>query len=266
MQEEAAEDTPSDDSATPEPLRRQGLIRRWTSPKAWKKWWKNWWEPKLPEEVEVRLERFISDAALTIPAHWKTGRLSFKEARLASWVRALQDHLARCDVLEDCKEDTSAKRPEMKTVRKALARAQKDLARVREKRMVSIAKADLRRAARIARERAAKKAASEQAAIEQAQEQAAEPDEAAESPKQEEEEFELDPNLKEELKRWGEFKTGPGATSDQKGIDELTAFVAKRQAETEAAASKDRSFHNEQMTFGPLPTGKDNVGSDEPAE
>ena len=246
-------------------------LRGWLSPKAWTRWFKTLGrkvekldmdDATYGEQCEAELLRLCSIVACESTKRWRTSRISYKEARLGSWVQALQEHVTRCQAFEGENGTTSDNDPLLQQVRSMLRVAKRNLERERKRRLFAIAKK------RLLRTKMPEPKAPKEEPKEAPKEPPEEPDEAAESPK-EEEEFELDPNTAEELKRWGEFKTGPGATSDQKGIDELTAFVAKRQAETEAAANKssdtNRSYHNEQMLGGPIPT-EANVGPDRPAE
>ena len=215
-------------------------MRGWLSLTAWKQTWRRLWRGKefaldFSAAQEQELAALFLRTAERSAKEWQCLRPTYEEARLGSWIRALEAHVAFCKTFGNGGDDTVDK------VAVMLQQSKRKLREVEVHRMMRIAKQKWRKKKRL---RAVRKVWL--GAVEA-------PEAPKEAPK-EEEKFELNPNLAEELKRWGEFKTGPGATSDQKGIDELTAFVAKRQAQTEPAASKERSFHNEQMTFGPLPT------------
>ena len=227
------------------------MLRGWFSPAAWKRAWsRRWTQPSNDvRDQEEKLAKMFMRVAQRSAKEWQRSPASCEEARLESWVRALEEHLAFCRTIQ-CVEDEAHRE-----VARMLAMSKRSLRQVQTKRMMRAVK---KRWQKKQRARAANNLVARSVPKDQ------EPVVRGEALK-EEEEFELGPNLAEELKRWGEFKTGPGASSSQEGIDELTAFVQKRQAKTDAAASKDRSFHNERMQSDPLPTGN-HVGENGAAE
>ena len=224
-------------------------LRGWFRVKAWKQWW----HKKFPsasaspydssfmtKQQEEEMHAIFNHVVCRTVNTFETIALPYKEMRAASWVKALQEHHDRCMAFQDSRGRSGTGDPTMKVVRRILTTARENLKEQQAARMLAIAKRDWKHRKRVVAIRKRK---------------------AAQTPKDKKpcvvEEFEMDPNLAKELKRAADFEKGPTATSSQEGIDELTAYVSKRQEETEAAASTssdvNRSYHNEQMLVGPIP-------------
>lgn len=215
------------------------MLRGWFSPSAWKRTWnRQWTQPKNDVTDQEHLANMFMRVAQRSAKEWQRSPASCEEARLESWVRALEEHLAFCRTIQ-CVEDDAHRE-----VARMLSLSKRSLRQVQTKRMMRIVK---KRWQKKQRARAADNLVARSITNNQ--------EEPVLLGEVKYEEGPLDPSLAEELASWGPLpKGGPIARSSQEGIDELTAFVERRQAETEAAASKERSFHTEQMTWGPLPT------------